>query len=43
MHRGIPDPAAIEGSDDEIRQAFDNAYNELKERITVFLDVTIND
>jgi arsenate reductase len=43
MHWGIPDPAAIEGNDDEIRQAFDNAYNELKERIAVFLDVTMND
>ncbi len=43
MHWGIPDPAAIDGSDDEIRQAFDNAYNELNERITVFLDATLNE
>ncbi len=37
MHWGIADPAAVTGSDQEIRQAFDDAYNELKERITVFI------
>lgn len=32
-HWGIPDPAAVSGSDDEIRQAFDDAYDRLTERI----------
>ena len=32
-HWGIPDPAAVLGSDDEIRQAFNDAYDRLTERI----------
>ena len=42
IHWGIPDPAAVTGSDDEIRQAFDAAYNELKERITALLGESLD-
>lgn len=37
MHWGIPDPAAVTGSDNEIRQAFHAAYLELNERITALI------
>ena len=37
MHWGISDPAAVTGSEDEIRQAFDAAYLELKERVTALI------
>ena len=33
LHWEIPDPAAVAGSDDEVRQAFDDAYELLAERI----------
>ncbi len=36
---GLPDPAAVSGSDDEIRQAFDETYVRLAERIGVLLDL----
>ncbi|WP_439101501.1 arsenate reductase ArsC [Congregibacter sp.] len=32
-HWSIPDPAKAEGADDEVRQAFDDAFNLLKNRI----------
>jgi arsenate reductase len=35
-HWGIPDPAAVEGSDAEIHAAFFNAYRLLKNRISLF-------
>ena len=33
FHWGIPDPAAVVGSDDEVRQAFDDAYERLAQKI----------
>jgi arsenate reductase len=36
-HWGIPDPAAIEGSDDEKRRAFRAAFERLSARIGAFL------
>ncbi|MFK5997946.1 MAG: ArsR family transcriptional regulator [Rhodobacterales bacterium] len=36
-HWGIPDPAAIEGSDAEKRQAFATAYNGMQVRIRAFI------
>ncbi len=33
LHWGIPDPAAVVGSDDEVRQAFDDAYERLAQNI----------
>lgn len=33
LHWGIPDPASVTGSDDEVRIAFDDAYTQIKERI----------
>ena len=34
IHWGIQDPAAVSGSDDQIRRAFDDAYVQLKIRIS---------
>ncbi len=36
-HWGIPDPAAVEGGDEAIRQAFDVAYERLAKRIGALL------
>jgi len=36
-HWGVPDPAAVEGSDVEIAQAFADAYGRLSNRISVFV------
>ncbi len=36
-HWGIPDPAAVEGSDDEKRAAFEAAYQRLHKRVTALL------
>ncbi len=33
FHWGIPDPVAVVGSDDEVRQAFDDAYERLAQSI----------
>ena len=33
LHWGIADPAAVVGSDDEVRQAFDDAYERLAQNI----------
>ncbi len=33
LHWGILDPAAVVGSDDEVRQAFDDAYERLAQSI----------
>lgn len=38
-HWGIPDPAAAEGSDAEIRQAFVDAYDAMTRRIEAFIGV----
>ncbi|OZA29022.1 MAG: protein-tyrosine-phosphatase [Hydrogenophilales bacterium 17-61-9] len=38
-HWGIPDPAAVEGSDDIKRQAFVEAMNQLQRRICMFVSL----
>jgi len=35
-HWGIPDPAEVQGSDDDKRRAFFQAYNQLHKRISLF-------
>ena len=37
VHWGMPDPADVEGSDEEVRQAFVDAYSLLSRRIEVLL------
>ena len=38
-HWGIEDPAALEGSDDQKRQAFAKAFNQLNRRISLFVSL----
>lgn len=38
-HWGIPDPAAVSGSDGEIRQAFNDAYHRLTKQISGLLNL----
>lgn len=40
-HWGIPDPAEIKGTDEEIQKAFRDAFLQLDQRITLFLDLPI--
>jgi arsenate reductase len=40
-HWGIPDPAAVEGSEAEIGVAFADAYRQLERRISLFLNLPI--
>jgi arsenate reductase len=40
-HWGIPDPAAVEGSDTEIQAAFAEAFRRLEKRISSFIDLPI--
>jgi arsenate reductase len=40
-HWGIPDPAAVKGSDEEIHQAYRDAFLMLDHRITLFLDLPL--
>ena len=40
-HWGIPDPAAVEGTDDQKRRAFDDAFRILDRRISLFLSLPI--
>ena len=40
-HWGIPDPAAVEGSEIEKRAAFRNAYAALENRIHLFLSLSL--
>lgn len=40
-HWGIPDPAAIRGTDEEIQKAFRDAFLRLDQRITLFLELPI--
>jgi protein-tyrosine-phosphatase len=40
-HWGIPDPAAVEGSDEQKRKAFDEAFRILERRISLFLSLPI--
>jgi arsenate reductase len=38
-HWGIPDPAAVEGSDEEKRRAFLDAMNQRKRRVSMFVSL----
>ena len=38
-HWGVEDPAAVEGSDDAKRKAFLNAFNVLRQRISLFMNM----
>ncbi len=38
-HWGLPDPAAVEGSEIEIAQAFSDAYGRLSNRISIFVNL----
>jgi len=40
-HWGVPDPAAVEGSDDDKRRAFLDAYVALKRRIELFMSLPL--
>ena len=40
-HWGIADPAAVNGTDDEKRHAFSNAFRELSHRIRIFTSLPI--
>jgi arsenate reductase len=40
-HWGVPDPAAVEGSDDDKRRAFLDAYVALKRRIELFTSLPL--
>lgn len=37
VHWGIPDPAAVAGSEEAVRAAFEQAYERLKRRVEAFL------
>jgi arsenate reductase len=41
-HWGIPDPAAVEGSDDAKRRAFLDAMNQMQRRISMFVNLPFN-
>jgi protein-tyrosine-phosphatase len=41
-HWGIPDPAAVEGSDDVKRRAFLDAMNQMQRRISMFISLPFN-
>jgi arsenate reductase (thioredoxin) len=41
-HWGVPDPAAVEGSDDDKRKAFFLAFNQLQNRISMFANLPID-
>jgi protein-tyrosine-phosphatase len=40
-HWGVPDPAAVEGTDEQKRKAFDEAFLILDRRISLFLSLPI--
>jgi arsenate reductase len=40
-HWGVEDPAAVQGSDEDKRKAFFNAYNRLHNRIQLFLNLPL--
>lgn len=40
-HWGIGDPAAVEGSDEERRRAFFRAFNELQNRLLIFVSLPL--
>ena len=39
VHWGLPDPAAVEGSDDDITQAFTTTYQQLSKQISTFIQL----
>ena len=39
VHWGLPDPAAVEGSDDDVTQAFTATYQQLSKRISTFIQL----
>jgi protein-tyrosine-phosphatase len=41
-HWGVPDPAVVEGTDDQRRQAFRYAYRQLEARIKLFVALPID-
>jgi len=41
-HWGIPDPAAVEGTDEERRKAFFIAYNQLSKRLSTFVNLPLH-
>ena len=41
-HWGVPDPAAVEGSDDDKRKAFFQTFNQLQNRISLFANLPID-
>jgi arsenate reductase len=41
-HWGVPDPAAVEGTDDQRSQAFRDAYRQLEARIKLFVALPID-
>jgi arsenate reductase (thioredoxin) len=41
-HWGVPDPAAVEGSDDEKRHAFRHAFLELSARINLLINLPMD-
>jgi len=41
-HWGVPDPAAVEGSDDEKRRAFHEAFRALSTRINLFVSLPMH-
>jgi protein-tyrosine-phosphatase len=40
-HWGIPDPAAVEGTDEQKRKAFDEAFLVLERRISLFMSLPL--
>ncbi|MEM8627595.1 MAG: arsenate reductase ArsC, partial [Pseudomonadota bacterium] len=42
-HWGIPDPAAVEGTDDQKRAAFEATYRQLTQRVTALVNLPIAD
>jgi protein-tyrosine-phosphatase len=41
-HWGIEDPAAVQGTDDEKRKAFFRAYNQLQNRLSIFVSLPLD-
>lgn len=41
-HWGVPDPAAVEGSDEEKRKAFFTAYNQMHHRLLIFVNLPLD-
>jgi arsenate reductase len=41
-HWGVPDPAAVEGNEEQRRQAFRDAYRQLETRIKLFAALPID-